>query len=89
MSEIITINPLRLGIFREVDLERERQIVLRHGGDTAECDKQNTSNDWVAYISTYAGRATAKVGLNFRTNMIKVAALAVAAIEAFDARQSS
>ena len=51
-------------------------------------------NDWVAYITTYAGRATnamrnLKDSCEFRPNIIKVAALAVAAlavaaIEAYD-----
>lgn len=54
-------------------------------------DKTNTQNDWVAYISAYAGRAADRVlrnqreGQGFRENMVKVAALAIAAIEANDA----
>lgn len=66
--------------------ERTRQKVM-----FTEFDKTNTKNDWVAYISAYAGRAAAKVARNekegqtFRENMVKVAALAQAAIEAHDA----
>ncbi|MAT51427.1 MAG: hypothetical protein CMK32_09625 [Porticoccaceae bacterium] len=57
-------------------------------------------NDWVAYITAYAGRAAEKVYRNqreselngkdscdkkrFRENMVKVAALALAAIEAHE-----
>lgn len=57
----------------------------------SEFDKTNSRNDWVAYISAYAGRAAAKVkrnerdGTEFRDMMVKVAALAQAAIEAHDA----
>lgn len=56
-----------------------------------EFDKTNTQNDWVSYITAYAGRAAQKVARNeregqtFRENMVKVAALAQAAIEAHDA----
>jgi len=68
--------------------ERERQIKLAHGGDTNEFDRRNTKNDWVAYITAYAGRAAEKVGRNerqgegFSDNLIKVAALCIAALEA-------
>lgn len=69
--------------------ERARQVLIEHGGNTDEFDKGNTRNDWVAYITAYAGRAGAngkneRQGENFRQNMIQVAALAVAAIEAHD-----
>ena len=70
--------------------ERGRQRSLKIGGDTDEFDKSNTQSDWVAYICAYAGRASGKVrrnereGQKFRDNMVKVAALALAAIEAYD-----
>lgn len=79
-----------IAILNEVKDERMRQLELRHGGNTLVFDMQNTMNDWVAYISAYSGRAADKVARNdreecdFRANMIKVAALAVAAIEAYD-----
>ncbi len=82
-----------MAIIEEVVAERERQILLSHGGNTEKFDMQNTQNDWVAYICAYAGRAADKCkrneseGCSFRTNMIKVAALAVAAIEAYDKKQ--
>lgn len=68
--------------------ERERQIELAHGGDTDEFDAGNSHNDWIAYIVAYAGRAAEKVfrnereGQTFRENIIKVAALCLAALEA-------
>ena len=77
-------------ILKEILLERERQINLAHGGDTEAFDRTNTQNDWVAYICTYAGRAAAKVfrnikeGHSFRVCILKVAALCLAAIEAYD-----
>ncbi|HUU93215.1 MAG TPA: hypothetical protein VM238_18630 [Phycisphaerae bacterium] len=77
-------------ILEEVVAERNRQRELKHGGDTDAFDRGNSRNDWLAYIMAYAGRAAAKVfrnereGCQFRENMIKVAALAIAAIEAHD-----
>jgi hypothetical protein len=76
-------------IFTEISVERERQRSLKWGGNTDKFDAENSMNDWVAYITTYAGRATnamrnLKDSCEFRPNMIKVAALAVAAIEAYD-----
>jgi hypothetical protein len=74
----------------DVIVERERQLELAHGGDTETFDKGNTQNDWVAYISAYSGRASQKVARNerqneeFRANMVKTAALAIAAIQAHD-----
>lgn len=72
----------------EVAEERQRQLYLAHGGDTNKFDENNSCNDWVAYISAYVGRAADKCPRNkshdFRDMMIKVAALAVAAIEAYD-----
>lgn len=77
-------------VLDQVREEREHQIACAHGGDTNDFDKSNTRNDWVAYIAAYSGRAAQKVDRNerercdFRENMMKVAALAVAAIEAHD-----
>lgn len=74
----------------DVLAERERQITLKHGGDTDAFDKVNTRNDWIAYLNAYSGRAANKVflnereGLDFRSNMVKAAALCIAAIEAHD-----
>jgi hypothetical protein len=49
-------------------------------------DNNNTINDWVSYITRYCGRATCMDAdtENQREAMVKVAALAVAALEAFD-----
>lgn len=72
-------------ILSEIRAERERQIE-DHGYDENH-DSCCTMNDWVAYICAYAGRAAdckRNRGENFRKRMIKVAALAVAAIEAHD-----
>lgn len=83
-------NTYMLQALQDVKAERERQLAIAIGGDTAKFDETNTQSDWVAYITAYAGRAPAKVFRNgaqnedFRTNMVKVAALALAAIEAND-----
>lgn len=85
MSPVLTED-----VLDEVAAERRRQQELAHGGDTEEFDKGNSQNDWIAYINAYTGRAAQKVfrnereGQTFRENMIKAAALAVAAIEAHD-----
>ena len=80
-------------ILNEIKKERLRQRELSFDGDTGEFigqdafDKLNSQNDWVAYICAYAGRAANCLrndteNQDFRKNMIKVAALVVAAIEA-------
>lgn len=77
-------------VLGDIRSERARQTALAHGGDTEEFDRSNTQNDWIAYINSYTGRAAQKVfrnereGQTFRENMVKAAALAVAAIEAHD-----
>lgn len=68
-------------VLNEVCHEREYQN-QRFG--TAFDDK-NTLNDWSAYITRYLGNATfATTREEQRCQLIKVAALAVAAVEAFD-----
>lgn len=73
-------------ILQEVFRERLRQQQIGMN----KIDANNTPNDYVAYICAYAGRAARKVHRNdkqnelFRENMVKVAALAVAAIERYD-----
>ena len=76
-------------IFKEVVKERERCIehFLTRGLDIHRFDEKNTLNDWVAYITTYAGRASEKVLSNpqeFRKNIIKVLNIGFAAIQAYD-----
>lgn len=77
-------------ILNEIKAERQRQKDLAMAGDTDSFDRTNSRNDWVAYIAAYSGRAAAKTfrnmreGQDFRANMLKVAGLAVAAIEAHD-----
>ncbi len=47
-------------------------------------DDQHTSHDWIAYIARHAGRAVTNKRfdeLEFQKHMIRVAALAVAAVE--------
>jgi len=90
--ESVVSADLRSKIIDDIVNERKRQENLKHGGDTAEFDKQNSANDWISYIIAYAGRAARKVGRNdrefclFRENMVKVAALALASIEAYDSK---
>jgi len=78
-------------IFEEISEEREYQD-MKWGGPVHD-DTSNTLNDWRTLITNYATRNydngyILKVDVPdsgaFRTDMIKVAALAVAAIEATD-----
>jgi hypothetical protein len=78
-------------IIQEIVEERQRQKDLDFGGNTDTFDTTNSQGDWVSFICAYAGRAPVRVyrnkreGQSFRACMVKVAALAVAAIEAYDA----
>ena len=74
-------------IFEEIKKEREYQD-SKWG---SEFDDKNTINDWVAYINIYLGKAIIIDRATFkpdkkqqRTNILKVATLATAALEAFD-----
>lgn len=71
-------------IFDEICEEREYQI----DAGIADFDSANTLNDWVAYITKYAGKAVIDedYGMfkSMRHRLVQVAALAVAAIEACD-----
>jgi hypothetical protein len=66
-------------VLLQVQEERRRQEDMWG----ADFDSRNTINDWISYICSYAttGRNDEAA---FRTDMIKVAALAVAAVEAYD-----
>lgn len=71
-------------------LEHKRYKNSTHGGEIDEFDDTNSRNDWIAFINARIGRAAWKViqneseGCGFRDNMVKAAAIAVAAIEAYD-----
>ena len=72
----------RQEIFNKIDEERTYQ----ENKWGVEFDDQNTINDWVTYINQYASHAARmNVGVDHvEENLIKVAALAVAALEAID-----
>jgi len=87
----IDTDEIQLKIVDEILKERARQIdVCKHGGDTNDFDKGNSRNDWIAYVTAYLGRAGHQVARNereqqeFRDNMIKAAALCLAALESHD-----
>jgi len=81
---------IRTNILKAFENERHRQDVLAFAGSTPDFDATCTPNDWVGFITAYAGRAVDRMprnireGATFRENMIKVGALALAAIEAHD-----
>lgn len=73
----------RQDIFNEIQKERAYQTVK-----WGTSDPQNTEYNWAAYIGAYTNRSligfplsTAERREDFKKDMIKVAALAVAAIE--------
>lgn len=72
----------RQAIYETIELERAYQD--KKWGRTF--DGKNTPNDWVAYITKYLGQSVTMPfhGETFRTQMLKVAALAVAALEQDD-----
>src|SRR5574341_470053 len=69
----------RKDIFDQIEDERDYQDA-QWG---TEFDDRNTANDWVTYITQYASRAGVMnvTPDDFEQAMVKVAALAVAAIE--------
>ena len=76
------MNELREQIFSEIEKERDYQDE-KWG---TEFDKLNTINDWNTYINIYMGRACEmrRTLKEQRKLIIKVASLAVAALERFD-----
>lgn len=69
-------------ILEDIRSEREYQVGKWGNG----FDDKNTANDWVTYITMYA-TAGARMDASpedFRAAMVKVATLAVAALEAID-----
>lgn len=79
----------RLKLFEEVDFERERQD-LKWGGAAAD-DKWNPL-DWHEMIADYNAWARRMATMNSpdkaRNRYIQIAALAIAAIEALDRKNS-
>ncbi len=75
---------MRNSIFEEINKEREYQD-QKWG---VEFDDQNTLNDWATYINIYLSKAADMSNKDNpkiqRLHLLKVAALAVAALETFD-----
>lgn len=74
---------------QDVAAEREKQ---KSNPDVQAIEASNTTNDFVAYIMAYAGRAAEKVlrnereGVTSRDMFVKAGALCVAAIEKLDSK---
>jgi hypothetical protein len=85
---------LSLKIFDEIYAEREYQ--KKRWGDELD-DKYNTPLMWVAYLTQYATKWITgsflpfdrKVTDSFRSSMIKVATLAIAAVESLDRQREA
>lgn len=67
-------------LIQEISSERQRQV-SKWGQDT-----NKSSHDWIAYLVKHSGKAVTYPfdGLTFRKQMIRIAALAIAAIEWYD-----
>lgn len=65
-------------------IEGERDYQDQRWGNAF--DRKNTPNDWVSYIAKYLGQAVTLPwdGDRFRTMLIKIATLCVAALEQMD-----
>jgi hypothetical protein len=76
----------RLDLYGEIKAERERQDA-KWGG--AKHDDTHTNFDWIVYLTKHVGKAVSWPfdKSRFRTQMVRVAALAVAAIEWADRRK--
>ena len=74
----------RMAIFDEIDAERKR---LQEMGEN-EFDDNNNPNDWVAFVTRFVSRAADSSEQPYRSNMVQAAVTCVAAIEAYDRKQS-
>lgn len=74
---------IRPTVYDQILAERNRQDRKWGGPDH---DRQHSDNDWLAYIVKHAGKAVKWPfdRVIFRRQMIRVAALAVAAVEVLD-----
>ena len=76
-------NPIPARIVTDLNVERAYQVAKR--GFTREFDARNTVNDWSAYITRYLGNAAFAGTLEEkRAAFVKIAALAIAAVECCD-----
>lgn len=71
----------RLRVYAEISAERSRQD-LEHGGP--EHDDGHTQDEWAWMIGDHTQRSLHNHGRNFRQQMVRVAALALAAVESQD-----
>lgn len=76
-----------MDVYDEIKAERFNQDE-QHGGQPH--DDAHVQEDWCEFILDHAERAQCKIELapGFRKEMVKVAALAVAAIESFDRKKA-
>lgn len=81
-EQMIRENYPQKNIFRQILDERNQQNE-RWGGPAH--DSNHTTKDWERYIQKHLERWMNETGQDKRYAMIRVAALAVAAIEAYDA----
>ncbi len=72
---------MKQGIYDEIRDERDRQD-KKWGGPAH--DDGHSINDFVAFIAKHAGKAVDEAPLGQRKQMIRAAALAVAAIQKID-----
>lgn len=64
------------------EIQAERRYQDRQWG--TDFDDKNDLDNWIRYVVTYCGRASLGSPAQQRRDMLKVAAIAVAACESFD-----
>ena len=70
-------------VYHELRNERHYQVIVK--GYDADFDDMNTERDWMDFITEYnSGISSRTKDKPFRKRMLKVAALAIAAIESHD-----
>jgi hypothetical protein len=77
--------------FEGIVAELKKELEYANNLWGTEFDDKNTANDWAAYIGIYTGRAvemdrTTRLfnPIRFRKDMLKVAGLAISAIQTLD-----
>jgi hypothetical protein len=70
------------------------EVLAEHDAQSNALDLQLSENDWIAFITAYAGRAARGVRRNerenqtYRANLVKVGGLVLSALAAYDVKNS-
>lgn len=73
-------------VFVQIKDERDQQD-RRFGGP--QHDDTHTPGEWIAFIRKHAGQAEVATPTDYRYQLVRIAALAIAAAQSFDRRRGS